>query len=81
MNYRPSCSGRVVIPLLFKMSRDVGVSFEILREVTIESVSNPTLFKLLKPSKPYVRPKKDVTGRGLEVVDSDFRPEFEYVLH
>ena len=77
MNYRPNYSGRIVIPVLFKLCRNMWNRFEILREISIECVSNPELFTLLKATKPYEKPKKVRRDRKLEIVESDLLPEFE----
>lgn len=79
MDYRPSYPGIAVVPLLFTFyhaTEGTGGVFEILREVSFEYAFNPTICESLKPTALYERPKKDRSDRKLEVIDSEFRPDF-----
>lgn len=78
MDYRPACAGRQIVPLLFEFYREKSQNtFKILREINIESMKNPTLYTLLKPKKPYERPKREGDSGKLEIVESEFKPLFE----
>lgn len=83
MVFKPKYYGRIHVPLIFTFDVVGGngsQSFRIVRELRYICVRDVALYMEIQPVAPFKR-EKPLEATYAPVIQSDFRPDFKYVVY